>query len=119
MANESFMSYKEFKNYFPGKSFFDYISEKQAFLEQRKRNIEKGTGRLGELNPKFPELCLKFRRMYIGEIEKNIVFQSGHLVNCPLCERWYKKNKRSNLYEGIDLWETEQPNNEQSVINRL
>lgn len=105
-----FMSFQDYKRYFPNADFKEYREKKTDFEEQSRL-----------MEPNFPQKifqipvaestqheCETFRRVLLGLEKKpsNWVILASHNCRCRLCQIWYSvyKSEWKTVWKGCNIW---------------
>jgi hypothetical protein len=122
-ADNSFMTFEEFKKIFPSANKTEYVQAKIKAESERAREVHNLPDHKLELLKNVPvlratkETCIRYRKMRLGLIPFDALEIDNHNT-CDLCNIWYAKNKRKlpARWTGFKLWHGEEK--ERTVTNK-
>lgn len=102
-----FMSFEDYKRYFPQASRESYERERKKFEQQTRLN-----GETDSLMEKFPcksQDCWEFREQLFGYKPKQKLFFALHHNNCRPCARFWAifRDYWRETWQGCDIWHPE------------
>jgi len=114
-ADNSFMSWEEFKKNFPTANKSEYVDAKIKHDRDKAHEVHKLPNSKIELLKNVPvlratkETCIRIRKMHLGLIPFDALEIDNHNT-CDLCNFWYAKNKRKlpQRWTGFNLWHGEE-----------